>query len=128
MRRARRYDELELQRQVNRDLGPLFASVPYQKASNTSQEAADELSGEKVARLRAAVLNAFIVYGPMTPDQCADKIGESVLAVRPRCSEWTASGHLEKTKERRTNASGLSARVLRRPPVPHSPSEKGPDA
>ena len=95
---------------------PLFAPVRFQTGSVTSEAAARAIEGASVARLRAAVLQAFVDAGPggLTADEAAAMIGESVLAVRPRVTEWYQSGHLIATTERRTNASGLSARVLRR--------------
>jgi hypothetical protein len=104
------------QRTVNASLGPLFASVPYAKRSDTSKDAADELSGRRVAILRSMVLGAFIAAGPrgLTADEAAERVGASVLACRPRATELFQAGLLEKTSERRPNASGMSARVLRR--------------
>lgn len=113
-RRARDWDVEGLQ--LASEGLPLFAPVPFQRGSDTSAGAADALTGERVARLRAAVLQAYVEAGPagLTADECAARIGESILAVRPRATEWFQSGYLVKTRERRTNASGLSARVLRR--------------
>ena len=59
------------------------------------------------------ILEAFRAYGPMVPDELADRIGRSVLYVRPRCSELRAMGLLRATGESRRNpTSGLSAVVL----------------
>jgi DNA-directed RNA polymerase specialized sigma24 family protein len=99
------------------DVQPSFFDrpAPYQRASDTSQEAADEMYG-RLPRLRAAVLQAYVEAGRrgLTPDECAHAIGESVLAVRPRATEFVQAGLLEKTGERRLNSSGMKANVLRR--------------
>lgn len=70
-------------------------------------------------RLRAGrpshqlILDAFIAYGRMTPDELAEKIGRSVFYTRPRCSELRAMGLLHRTGEAHINAlSGLKAEVL----------------
>ena len=59
------------------------------------------------------ILDAFRVYGPMVPDELAERIGRSTLYVRPRCSELRAMGLLRATGQSRRNpTSGLSAVVL----------------
>lgn len=59
------------------------------------------------------ILDAFIAYGTMTPDELAEKIARSVFYTRPRCSELRAMGLLHPTGEvRRNSASGLKAGVL----------------
>src|SRR4051812_16818851 len=78
---------------------PLFlvdAPLPYAKGSDTSQEAADRMH-LKAASDRRRVLAAYREHGPMTPDEAADRLGESVLAIRPRCTELRQSGFLERT-------------------------------
>jgi hypothetical protein len=49
----------------------------------------------------------------LTADEIARHMRESVLAIRPRCSELVKSGVLIKLKDRRRNASGMTAHVLR---------------
>jgi predicted ArsR family transcriptional regulator len=49
----------------------------------------------------------------MTADEIADALGYSVLAIRPRVSELRNMGLIEPTGERRRNASGMSAAVVR---------------
>jgi DNA-directed RNA polymerase specialized sigma24 family protein len=89
--------------------------APYQRASDTSEEAADALY-DSLPGLRAAVLQAYVEAGTrgLTPDECASAIGETVLAVRPRVTEMLQAGLLERTGEKRRNASGMRANVLRR--------------
>lgn len=96
------------------DLGPLFEqSVPYQRFSDTSRDAAAAMESE-AGRLRQLVIEAYKAAGPagLSADQCAEKVGESILAIRPRVSECFMAGQLVKTGRRAQNDSGLSARVL----------------
>lgn len=59
------------------------------------------------------ILDAFMAYGTMTPDELAEKIARSVFYTRPRCSELRAMGLLRPTGEAHRNAlSGLKAEVL----------------
>ena len=50
---------------------------------------------------------------PMTADECAEAMGESVLSIRPRLSELRKLKRIEDTGDRRPNASGHSAAVWR---------------
>jgi predicted ArsR family transcriptional regulator len=66
-------------------------------------------------RLRARVLEVFaLTPSGLTADEIAAKLDESVLAVRPRVSELFHAGLIEKTGERRHNASGLPAHVWKK--------------
>lgn len=82
------------------------------KAAGTSQDAANAIEGSgRAARLRDAVLNW---YGANTgtPDECAAALGESILSIRPRCSELLTKGRLMRTGERRKSSEGASQAVL----------------
>jgi predicted ArsR family transcriptional regulator len=69
-------------------------------------------------RLRALVLELLAATASgLTADEAAAKLDESVLAVRPRVSELFHAGLIEKTGERRLNASGLFAHVWRKRPA-----------
>ena len=65
------------------------------------------------ARALVLAVLAAIPSG-LTADEIAAKLGESVLAVRPRVSELFHAGLIEKTGERRPNASGLNAYVWKK--------------
>ena len=82
-------------------------------APDTSREAAEAV-GHRVTLLRQRVLAAYREAGKdgLTPDECAARLSESVLAVRPRCTELVQWGHLRRTVARRRNASGCGAYVL----------------
>lgn len=114
MRRGYSADDREPLRQGTDDL-PLFISekpLPYAKGSDTSRDAAEAMHLE-AAKLRRLVLACYREHGPMTPDEVAGRLKQSVLAIRPRVTELRQSGFLELTGQRRRNASGLFAKVLR---------------
>jgi DNA-binding transcriptional ArsR family regulator len=69
--------------------------------------------GERLRHLVLAVLAA--APSGFTADEIAERLGESVLAVRPRVSELFHAGLIEKTGERRRNHSGLCAHVWKKP-------------
>ncbi|MGH7510899.1 MAG: hypothetical protein ACREMZ_15710 [Gemmatimonadales bacterium] len=97
------------------ELGPLFdAPVPFQRRSDTSQAAATAMEPE-IARLRRLVMKAYREAGEigLSADECAARLGISILAIRPRVTEAFMAGELAKTGRRVRNASGQSARVLR---------------
>ena len=86
--------------------------------NGTSELAAEKIEKSgKAAALRERVLDAFWInewsIGPFTADEIADKLGESILNVRPRVSELFKQGLLEKTGIRRNNAQGSSCAVFR---------------
>ena len=88
----------------------LFDRGPGWKEPTTSKEAAKAMA-PRASILRERALAALKAHGPMTADEVADRLGESVLAIRPRVSELVAAGLAVPTVLRRTNASGMSARV-----------------
>lgn len=64
------------------------------------------------ATLRLLVLQE-IRRRPLTADEAAEKLKRNILSIRPRLSELVNSGRIEKSDERRRNASGKSAIVWR---------------
>lgn len=102
---------------VGEALAPgVYGALPGYKEKTTSRDAAVAIKG-KAAILRERVYAAIRAAGAkgLTPDQTAAAIGESVLAVRPRCSELSQEHppRIVLTGERRTNDTGLKARVWR---------------
>lgn len=85
---------------------PLFAPAPV----DTRRESERQIAPER-ARLQRAVLEAVEQHGPMTANEIAARIGETVLAVRPRVCELSKAGLLRDTGERRSNQSGRPAIV-----------------
>jgi hypothetical protein len=91
-----------------------YPESPGSKAPGTSQEAAAAIAGH-ATRLRKIVLREFMAVGQggLTADQVARRVEQSILTIRPRCSELKRAGFLEPTGERRVNDSGMSAGVLK---------------
>lgn len=82
------------------------------KAEGTSQDAANAIEGSgQAARLRTAVLGWYARQDG-TADQCAAGLGESILSIRPRCSELLKQGRLYVTGRREKSSSGHSQNVL----------------
>lgn len=82
------------------------------KVSGTSQDAANAIEGSgQAGRLRMAVLG-FYARQNGTPDECAAYLGESILSIRPRCSELLTQGRLYRTGERRKSSEGRAQNVL----------------
>ena len=88
---------------------------PYDAASKTpagpSNEAGDAIR-PVAGDLRERVLVVLKRHpAGLTADEVADRIGKSVLAIRPRVAELAAAGAILDTQTRRKNASGRSATV-----------------
>jgi predicted ArsR family transcriptional regulator len=100
-----------------------YPDSPGFKSAGTSQEAAQAIAGH-AKTLRARVLDA-ITSEPsgLSADAVADRLGESVLSVRPRVSELHRAGDIRRTEARARNASGMNATVW-----VASPSLQGPGA
>ena len=67
----------------------------------------------RAATLRDKALSALKSYGPMTADEIAGVLGESILAIRPRITELAQKGFIEDTGKREKNVSGRAAAVMR---------------
>jgi hypothetical protein len=94
-------------------LGERYPEIPGAKAPGPrSQEVARAICGH-AGRLRKAAILELASAGPkgLSADQIADRLGESVLSVRPRISELRASGEVVPTGRRVVNDSGMSASV-----------------
>jgi hypothetical protein len=92
-----------------------FACYPNRagfKADGESQDAANAIEGSgQASRLRTAVLG-FYGRRSGTADECAASLGESILSIRPRCSELLTQGKLYRTGERRKSSEGRAQAVL----------------
>jgi len=90
-------------------------ALPYDTASKVesgpSVEAGDRLR-PKSPTLRDMVLTV-LSRGNFTADEIAERMGKSILAVRPRVTELAAAGIIEDTGARRANASGVRATIWR---------------
>ncbi len=81
----------------------------FKERGGTSQDAA-EIMGSVVG-MREAVLSIIRTH-PSTADEVAEKLGLSILSVRPRVSELRRFGKIVKNGQRRKNAiSGVKAAV-----------------
>ena len=86
-----------------------YPASPGFKERTTSRDAAKAVSS-RAKTLREKVLQALQTR-PMTADEVAAFIGESVLSTRPRLSELVKLGLIWPTDDRRENESGLKATV-----------------
>lgn len=86
-----------------------YPTVPGYKADGPSAEAAAAVTRD-AATLRAECL-ALLQGEDMTADEAADRLGESVLSVRPRFSELVMRREIRDSGQRRKNLSGKSATV-----------------
>ena len=94
-----------------------YPDTPGFKAPGTSQQAAISIA-PTAANLRDRVESLFLTGATLTADECAEALGVTVLAARPRLSELAKMGLIVKSyqdgiPERRKNASGMSAQVWR---------------
>ena len=93
-----------------------YPRSPGFKEHTTSLDAAAAVSGRAgVLRERAYAEIKVVGSSGLTADQVAARLGESVLSVRPRVTELAKANppRIVPTGERRTNDSGLKAKVWR---------------
>jgi hypothetical protein len=89
-----------------------YPSAPgFKERGGTSEQAANAMQGS--ARILRDRIFAALARKPMTADECAAALSESILSVRPRLSELAKQNMIERTGERHKNASGMSAHVWR---------------
>lgn len=101
-------EQMSLAAYAERDRYPHSAGY---KRNGTSQESATRIA-PRARTLRDRVLSALKIE-PLTTDEVAERLGESVLSIRPRFSEALALGLIEETTETRRNRSGRLATVWR---------------
>tara|TARA_R110000824_G_scaffold34752_3_gene109902 strand:+ start:378 stop:692 length:315 start_codon:yes stop_codon:yes gene_type:complete len=95
-----------------------FHPYPFKAGAKTqtgpSQQAAQELNKRgRPESLRDKVIASLELYGALTPDECADRLGESLLSIRPRFSELSRMGRILKTGNTRPSSQGKSQAVWR---------------
>lgn len=78
------------------------------KARDTAKAAAEATPAQM---LRDRVLELVERTNGVTADECAGRLGLSILSVRPRFSELARLGKVRDTGERRRNGSGRNAIV-----------------
>lgn len=93
-----------------------YPHAPGFKEQTTSKDAARAVAGT-AGTLREQVFECLRVAGPagLTPDEIAEKLGRTVLSIRPRVTELAHDDPpwIVPTGGRRANASGLKAKVWR---------------
>lgn len=88
-----------------------YPSRPGHKGGETSRAAAVAIA-PRAPSLRARVMDLLKAHpGGLTADECAERLGVTVLACRPRLSELHNSGFIKDTGHTRPNASGVRAAV-----------------
>lgn len=90
-------------------------ALKYDTASKTQSGPSNDAGRKlrpKSPTLRDGVLTV-LKRGCFTADEIAERMGKSILAVRPRVTELASSGVIEDTGARRKNASGQNATVWR---------------
>ena len=99
-----------------------YPDVPGFKAPGPSEQAATAIRNA-AKTLREQVLKT-ISEAPagLSADAVAERLGKSVLAVRPRVSELRRLGEIRPTTQRAKNQSGMSATIW-----VQSPPLSGPD-
>jgi hypothetical protein len=91
-----------------------YPNSPGYKSSGTSSIAARRIARHATAlRDRVCALLKTNYPASFTSDEIADRLGESILSVRPRVTELLRRGVIIKTESRRKNASGMSAVAVR---------------
>lgn len=93
---------------------PTYPDRPGYKQHTTSKDAADAME-PRAPGLRDRALAALRAAGAsgLTPDEVAERMGCTVLAIRPRITELKLAELIVKTGERRANISGAKADVWR---------------
>ena len=76
--------------------------------TDTSYDAALEIEPEAATIRKRIIEHMQTINAPISPDDTADALGLSVLAVRPRFSELRESGRILDSNQRGTNRSGRS--------------------
>lgn len=87
-----------------------YPNTPGACDRDTSRAAAASVA-QTAPLLRERVLDAYERSTGMTADECAGRLGLSILSIRPRVTELARLGKLRDSGERRLNGSGRSAIV-----------------
>ena len=91
------------------DLFNRYPEGPGAAPVDTSIGAANQVA-RRVRPLREKCLDV-LARGGFTADEIADRLGESVLTIRPRVTELNKLGMITDTGARRPNSSGRPAIV-----------------
>lgn len=88
------------------------AAPGFKERSGTSEEAAKSME-QSAPLIKGKVLASLLDVGPGTTDEVAERLGLSVLSVRPRFTELLRDNMVEKSSRKRRNVSGRMAAVWR---------------
>lgn len=88
-----------------------YPHTPGHQNTDTSRDAAAQVT--KLSERHESILEMLKTFGPMTSDEVAETIKDSILAIRPRLTELKRLGLVHDTGTRRKNSSGRSAIVYR---------------
>ena len=94
------------------DYAARYPQAPGYKDRDTSRIAAESMASS-ANLLREQCMESLRDRGPATADEIAERLGYSILSIRPRFSELHKAGRIVDTGERHSNASGRSAKVWR---------------
>lgn len=86
-----------------------YPHAPSPGKTDTSAAAAPSV--RKASDTHTLIQRRLELKGPMTADEIATDLGQSILAIRPRVTECNKLGLIQATDERRANASGHKAIV-----------------
>lgn len=95
---------------------PKYPESPGYQMRDTSKRAAREVRSS-AKTLRSQALAVIALHQPLTADEVASYLGESVLSVRPRITELSKQGLISDSGMRALNKSGKTAIMWR---VDHS--------
>lgn len=92
------------------DYASEYPNAPGFRRARTSRAAAEAMK-VKDKPLRVKVLELLKAGNELTADEIADRLGETVLAIRPRVSQIKRQGLIFDTGKTRPNISGIRASV-----------------
>ena len=99
---------------IQPDLFTYPLTAGWRSNGGPSRDAAKGIEAAKAPTLRQKVLALFMAGHELTADECAARLGESILSTRPRCAELHKQGKLTDTGLRRRSDGGRMASVWRR--------------
>lgn len=94
-----------------------YPASPGAQDRDTSRAAAAEIA-PSAPLLRERVLTAFERSTGMTADECAGRLGLSILTVRPRVTELSRLGKLRDSGDRRRNSISGKRAIVWQPVYP----------
>jgi predicted transcriptional regulator len=88
-----------------------YPDAPGFKEEGTSNEAARKIEPRAGTLRELAYATISHSSAGLTADEVAARMGETVLAIRPRLTELKLAGRIVRTGQRRRNISGMNAAV-----------------